>query len=152
MMSEISRKTHSSEPLPLGLRRPAAGAAARPFVVAHASRSAMPRPASLPRTAGSYLPILVALFALLNAADLVSTLMGLRTGMHEGNPLMSALLAHYGFMALVGYKAVVVGAVALGVRLLRTYRLSIAHATIWICNTLVFVVVVLNVAQYLFQV
>ena len=152
MISDVSRKTQSSEPLPLGLCRPAAGAAARPFVVSHTSRSVMPRPAARPRIAGSYLPILVALFALLNTADLVSTFVGLRTGMHEGNPLMGALLARYGFVALVGYKAVVVGTVALGVRLLRTYRLSIAHASIWICNTLVFVVVVLNVAQYLFQI
>lgn len=152
MISDVSRTTQSHEPLPLGQRHPSAGMASRPFVVAHASKSPIPRLAASPRTAGSYLPALVVLFTLLNAADLVSTFIGLRTGMHEGNPLMGALLAHYGFVALVGYKAMVVGAVALGVRLLRAYRLSIAHVTIWICNTLVFAVVVLNVAQYLFQI
>jgi hypothetical protein len=152
MISDVSRTTQSRAPLPLGLRRRAAGMSERPFVVAHTSRSVVLRPAAPSRAARTYLPALVVLFALLNAADLVSTFVGLRTGMHEGNPLMSALLARYGFVALIAYKAVVVGAVALGVRLLRAYRLSIAHATIWICNTLVFAVVVLNVAQYLFQV
>lgn len=109
----------------------------------------MPRPIERPRAAGSYLPWLVGLFALLNAADLASTFVGLHNGMHEGNPLMAALLVRFGFIALIAYKALVVLAVAAGVRLLRAFRLSVAHVTIWICNGLVFTVVLLNVVQYL---
>jgi Domain of unknown function (DUF5658) len=109
----------------------------------------MPRPIERPRAAGAYLPWLVGLFALLNAADLASTFVGLHNGMHEGNPLMATLLVRFGFIALIAYKALVVLAVAAGIRLLRSFRLSIAHVTIWICNGLVFAVVLLNVVQYL---
>jgi hypothetical protein len=108
-----------------------------------------PRTAGHSRAAGRYLMALVVLFAVLNAADLLSTFVGLHLGLHEGNPLMSGLLEHFGFGALIAYKLVVIGAVALGIRLLRSLHYSVARFTIWSCNTLVFCVVLLNVAQYL---
>lgn len=108
-----------------------------------------PQPGAPTRVSGRYLITLVALFALLNAMDLLSTFVGLRHGLHEGNPLMSGLLDRFGFGALIAYKAVVVWAVGLGIRLLHTFHLGLAWATIWICNALVFGVVVLNVTQYL---
>lgn len=98
---------------------------------------------------GRYLMTLVALFAVLNAADLLSTFVGLRHGLHEGNPLMSGLLERFGFGALIVYKAVVVGAVAAGIRVLQSLRYSVARVTIWSCNALVFGVVLLNMAQFL---
>jgi hypothetical protein len=91
---------------------------------------------------------LVAMFALLNTADLITTFIGIHNGLREGNPLMSALLVKYGFIALVFYKAVVVAAVALGVRMLRTFRVSVANVTIVICDLLVLLVVFANLAQY----
>ena len=102
-----------------------------------------------PRATGRYLLALVALFAVLNAADLLTTFFGLHLGLHEGNPLMSELLVHFGFGALVAYKLVVIGAVALGIRLLQSLHYAVARFTIWSCNALVFCVVLLNVAQYL---
>ncbi len=98
--------------------------------------------------AGRYLPALVAVFALLNAADLITTFIGLQNGLREGNPLMSALLVKYGFIALVIYKAVVIAAVALGVGMLRAFRVSVANVTIVLCDLLVLLVVFANVAQY----
>ena len=97
------------------------------------------------------LPTLVVIFALLNAADLISTFVGLHIGLREGNPLMGALLARYGFIALILYKAVVVGAVAIGVRMLRAFRVSIANITIVICDLLVLFVVIANVTQYVIR-
>jgi len=110
---------------------------------------ASPQSAQHSRTAGRYLMALVGLFAVLNAADLVSTYVGLRHGLHEGNPLMNGLLERFGFGALIAYKVVVIWAVAMGVRLLQSFRYSVALATIWTCNALVLGVVLLNVAQYL---
>jgi len=140
----------ATQPLPLGLRHRAATSRTQqqPVVVRHVRSQVMPHPVVRPRAAGSYLPWLVGLFALLNAADLFSTFVGLQNGLHEGNPLMASLLARYGFIALIVYKALVVLAVALGVRVLRSFRLSVAHVTIWICNILVFAVVLLNILQY----
>lgn len=94
------------------------------------------------------LTILLAVFALLNAGDLVSTYAGLHSGMHEGNPLMSELLGHYGFAALIGYKLLVIVAVSVGIVVLRSFSKGIATATIWVCNALVCAVVILNVLQF----
>ncbi len=97
---------------------------------------------------GHWLPQLLALFAVLNVGDLVSTFIGLEGGMREGNPLMNALLMHYGFGALIFYKVLVIVAVTAGVYVLRAFHKSIANITIWVCNALVFGVVVMNVVQY----
>jgi len=110
---------------------------------------AAPETAGHSRATGRYLMALVVLFAVLNAADLLSTYVGLRHGLHEGNPLMNGLLERFGFGALIAYKVVVIWAVAAGVRLLQSFRYSVARATIWTCNVLVFGVVLLNVVQYL---
>ncbi len=129
---------------PLVVRHPA-----RPFVVGTApAHHARPR-ATARRHAGlGLLPVWLGLFALLNAGDLITTFIGLRGGLHEGNPLMGGLLAHFGFGALIAYKALVVVAVALGIVLLRRYHRGIANTTIWVCNALVLVVVILNALQY----
>jgi len=111
-------------------------------------RLATREPSSPSPRARRYLPTLVVVFALLNAADLITTFIGLHSGLREGNPLMSALLVRYGFIALVIYKVVVVAAVALGVRMLGSFRVSVANVTIVICDLLVLLVVFANVAQY----
>ena len=95
------------------------------------------------------LVMLLALFALLNACDLISTYAGLHSGMREGNPLMNGLLGHYGFAALIGYKLAVIGAVSGGVYVLRGFSKSIATVTIWVCNALVCAVVIMNVLQFM---
>lgn len=100
------------------------------------------------REGGRWLPELLALFAVLNIGDIVSTFVGLSGGMREGNPLMSTLLTHYGFGALIVYKALVIVAVAVGIYILRAFHTSIATITIGVCNALVLGVVVLNVVQY----
>src|SRR5262245_45863575 len=110
---------------------------------------AAPETAGHSRATGRYLMALVVLFAVLNAADLLSTYVGLRHGLHEGNPLMNGLLERFGFGALIAYKVVVIWAVAAGVRLLQSLRYSVARATSWTGNVLVFGVVLLNVVQYL---
>jgi len=92
---------------------------------------------------------LLALFVLLNAGDLASTYLGLHSGMREGNPLMGALLTQYGFGALIVYKLSVIAAVAAGILFLRTFHRRVADVTIGICNVLVLLVVVVNLAQYL---
>jgi hypothetical protein len=140
-----ARWATQSLPSPLGARH-----AARPFVV---TRVVPPMTSNLCPTARSrqaigFLPAMLALFALLNVADLVSTFIGLRNGMREGNPLMSGLLLHYGFGALVIYKALVILAVTLGVHFLRSFHIRIARATISVCNVLVLIVVLVNITQY----
>jgi hypothetical protein len=100
------------------------------------------------REGGRWLPELLALFAVLNIGDIVSTFIGLEGGMREGNPLMSTLLAHYGFGALIMYKVLVIVAVTVGIYVLRAFHTSIATITIWICNALVLGVVIMNVVQY----
>ncbi|WIG58359.1 MAG: hypothetical protein OJF49_001105 [Ktedonobacterales bacterium] len=91
---------------------------------------------------------LLALFAVLNIGDLVSTFVGIQGGMREGNPLMSALLTHYGFGALIVYKALVIVAVTVGISMLRNLHALAALITLWVCNLLVFFVVVMNVVQF----
>lgn len=139
-------------------RAPAHGARAqaqpRPFVIARtmparaAVAASAARPARLPATRSFLVPLL-GLFALLNAGDLASTYVGLLHGMREGNPLMGALLAQYGFGALILYKLLVIAAVVAGIMFLRAFHRRVASVTIWVCNALVLLVVVINVAQYL---
>jgi hypothetical protein len=92
--------------------------------------------------------LLLGLFVLLNVGDLVSTYVALGIGMREGNPLMSALLQHYGFASLIVYKVAVVAVVGGGVLLLRRFHPRLAHVTIWVCNVLVFAAVFLNILQF----
>ena len=88
-------------------------------------------------------------FAVLNILDLASTFAGLNSGMREGNPLMAALLAHYGFIALIDYKLAVVVLVAFGIHILRGFHAGIAELTISLCNVLVLGVVIMNIIQFL---
>ncbi len=91
----------------------------------------------------------IVLYVLLNVGDVLSTWIGLHTGLHEGNPLMSRLLATYGFSALIAYKVAVVVAVSAGVtKLSRSYR-RVAMGTLIICNVLVGLAVLLNLLQTL---
>lgn len=120
----------------------------RPFVVTRGvPRRAIVQRAALPIHDG-LLPLLVAIFAMLNAGDLASTFLGLQSGMREGNPLMSLLLSSYGFGALILYKMLVIVAVGAGVFFLRIFQRRVAHVTIWICNLLVLGVVVSNLMQF----
>lgn len=144
-----------TRPLPRTvLAAPAAPAPpARPFVVtplaalpAGASASGSP---TLARSTGGILVALLGVFVVLNLGDLASTYLGLHSGMHEGNPLMSTLLNHYGFGMLIAYKALVILAVGGGVQVLRRLHSSLAQVTLWICNALVFAVVLLNLLQYM---
>jgi hypothetical protein len=91
----------------------------------------------------------LALYVAVNLADLISTYIGLQHGLHEGNPLMSHLLAGYGFGALTAYKVFVVGIVSCGVLLLRKAYPHVARITIVICNLLVACAVLLNIVQFL---
>ncbi len=87
-------------------------------------------------------------FALVNCADLASTYLGLSRGLSEGNPLMGALLTHFGFSALIAYKVIVISAVTMGALLLYVIDRRIAYLTALICTVLVLVVVVSNILQY----
>ncbi|HEU5442097.1 MAG TPA: DUF5658 family protein [Ktedonobacterales bacterium] len=122
------------------------------FVIERTAPAATDIPAArrenMPR-ARSFLAPLLALFALLNVGDLASTYLGLYNGMREGNPLMGALLAQYGFGALILYKLLVIAAVTGGIVFLHTFHRRVASVTVWVCNSLVLLVVVINVAQYL---
>jgi Domain of unknown function (DUF5658) len=152
MITDVSRGIRDHSQLAGGATQSAprvAREAVRPFVVSHASPPLPARRAPHGSAQVLKLAILLAIFALLNAGDLVSTYAGLRSGMHEGNPLMSGLLGSYGFDGLIGYKVVVILAVSVGVFVLRTFSKGIASATIWVCNALVAVVVILNVTQFL---
>lgn len=120
----------------------------RPFAAGTAPARARRRVAVRPHAHLGLLPAWMALFALLNAGDLISTYIGLHGGLREGNPLMDGLLMHYGFAALIVYKMLVVAVVGLGVVMLRRFHRGIASATIWICNALVLAVVLLNVLQF----
>ena len=101
-----------------------------------------------PRRVISMLAIGIGLFVVLNIGDLVSTYVALGGGFREGNPLMRALLARYGFAALILYKVGVIATVGVGVLLLRRSHPRLAQVTLAVCNLLVLAVVSLNVAQY----
>lgn len=122
--------------------------AVRRFEVSHGAppRSIIRR--TTPRVHAGLLPLLVAVFALLNAGDLISTFIGLAGGMREGNPLMNMLLTQYGFGALILYKLLVIVGVSAGVLLLRVLHRRVAYVTIWVCNLLVLGVVVSNLMQF----
>jgi hypothetical protein len=93
--------------------------------------------------------VLLLLFAVLNAADLLTTYLGLAHGLNEGNPLMSKLLTHYGFGALIADKLLVIAAVTSGSLLLHKLDWRVAHAIALVCDALIFLVVVSNVVQFL---
>ncbi len=95
------------------------------------------------------LVISLVLYAAVNLGDLLSTYIGLQHGLHEGNPLMSHLLATYGFGALIAYKLLVVTVVSGGVLVLRNAYPRVARITVVLCNLLVAGAVVLNVVQFL---
>lgn len=147
MISSVSRgKRRNAD---IYATRPLWTAQSLPAEMRHAARrSVKPHAARTRGKGGHWLPQLLVLFAVLNAGDLVSTFIGLEGGMREGNPLMNALLMHYGFGALILYKVLVIVAVTAGVYVLRAFHKSIANITIWVCNALVFGVVVMNVVQY----
>jgi hypothetical protein len=88
-------------------------------------------------------------YTLLNVGDLLSTYFGLQAGLHEANPLMGGLLAQNGFGALITYKLVVVVAVVGGAIALYRMHPRAAYLTVHVCNVLVFLAVILNVAQML---
>jgi hypothetical protein len=134
--------TNAGHPLPLPQDD-------RPFAVSRVDEPS--RRARVMRLGGGALGVAIALFVVLNAGDVVSTYLGLQNGLHEGNPLMSRLLDHFGFGALVIYKLAVVIVVVKGIAFLQTINGGAARLTIWVCNTLVFAVVILNVAQYLLR-
>lgn len=122
--------------------------AARPFVVARAGVGARSLPVARPKVERFAFPLWLCVFALLNLGDLLSTYAGLHGGMREGNPLVGRMMAQYGFASLVAYKAFVVLAVTFGVLWLRSMHPSVARVTLSICNTLVAIVVLLNVVQF----
>lgn len=97
---------------------------------------------------GSLLAVLLALFAVLNLGDLASTYIGLSHGLNEGNPLMSHLLALYGFGALITDKVLVVATVTGGTFLLRRFSSRMANLVTVACDGLVLVVVLSNLVQY----
>jgi hypothetical protein len=90
-------------------------------------------------------------YALLNVGDLVSTYLGLAAGLREANPLMSGLLMHFGFGALIAYKLVVIVAVVAGAMALFRMHPRAAYLTVHVCNALVFAAVALNVVQMLMR-
>lgn len=83
-----------------------------------------------------------------NLGDLISTAVGLRAGLREGNPLMRSLLSQFGFAALVAYKVVVIVGVVAGLSLLARRHPRLAAVTLTVCNILVGLAVVLNVVQF----
>ena len=90
----------------------------------------------------------LALFAVLNAFDLITTYVDLQAGMREGNPLMRALLMQNGFSALIIYKVLMVLVVSSGILILnRSYPL-LARGALAVCNVLVLLVVLSNFIQY----
>jgi hypothetical protein len=103
----------------------------------------------LARSVDYFLAMLLVLFALLNAGDLLTTYLGLAHGLNEGNPLMNELLAHYGFGALIADKLLVITAVTSGSLLLHKLNWRIAHAIALVCNTLILLVVLSNIVQFL---
>ena len=126
--------------------------------LAIAARPTIPLPTTQRQTHSmrhSALPVLLtvalALFAILNIADLASTFIGLQHGLREGNPLMSGLLMRFGFGALIAYKFAVIALVSGGVYILHAYHARISLLTITICNALVFAVVLLNLVQFAAQ-
>jgi hypothetical protein len=88
-----------------------------------------------------------ALYLALNVGDVVSTYVGLQHGLAEGNPLVAALLTHDGFGALIVYKVIITLLVLLGVWVLSAWSDRAARLAVLICNALVALVVILNVAQ-----
>jgi hypothetical protein len=90
----------------------------------------------------------LAAYVVFNTGDLVTTDIGLRSGLHEGNPLMRSLLSQHGFIALVAYKLVVVVAVVVGLSALHRRHPRMAAVTLAICNVLVGLAVLLNIVQY----
>ena len=101
---------------------------------------------ALPR--GFLLGALLVLFALLNFGDLATTYVGLLHGLNEGNPLMSHLLARYGFGALIADKVVVIAAVSCGAFVLRRFSSRMSHVVALVCDSLVMLVVLSNIIQY----
>jgi hypothetical protein len=111
-----------------------------------------PRPPAHPwvaavRHVGS-LWLWLAVYVAFNIGDVISTYIGLRSGLHEGNPLMGSLLREHGFGALIVYKVLVVIVVVAGVRVLQHRYARLAGITITICNVLVGLAVLLNLLQY----
>jgi hypothetical protein len=90
----------------------------------------------------------LALFAVLNAFDLITTYVDLQAGMREGNPLMRALLDQAGFGALIFYKILMVLVVSAGILTLSRRYPHLAHITLAVCNLLVLAVVLSNFIQY----
>ncbi len=90
----------------------------------------------------------LALFAILNACDLLTTYLDLQAGMREGNPLMHHLLTNYGFGALIFYKLLMVVIVSLGIAALSRGYPTLSKITLVLCNGLVLVVVISNFVQY----
>src|SRR5690348_8141064 len=89
-------------------------------------------------------PFWLALFAVLNGCDLITTYVDLQAGMREGNPLMRALLNQEGFSALIFYKVLMVLVVTAGILALSRSYPVLARAALAVCNLLVLVVVLSN--------
>jgi len=129
----------------------AGGGATRLAVVGAASPATTAHAAPFAQSLGHMLRALwlpAALYIMLNVGDVVSTYLGLHHGLNEGNPLMGLLLSHDGFVALIAYKVLITMVVLAGLWLLGAWSDRAARVALLICNTLVALVVILNLAQY----
>lgn len=90
----------------------------------------------------------LALFALLNGCDLITTYVDLQAGMREGNPFMRALLDATGFSALIGYKVVMVLVVSAGILMLSRSYPFLARLALAVCTVLVLAAVISNTIQF----
>jgi hypothetical protein len=136
--SAVTEDTWSTQP-------PLVSAPPTRILYAVSDRTAME---STARPSSYLLVILLAVFALLNLGDLASTYVGIMHGLNEGNPLMSRLLAHYGFSALIADKLIVIAAVTWGALLLARLDWRVAHIIALVCDTLILLVVISNVVQF----
>jgi hypothetical protein len=136
--SDVTEDAWSTEPLLVG-------APPTRILYAVSDHTAME---SAARPNSYLLVVLLVVFALLNLGDLASTYFGIMHGLNEGNPIMSQLLARFGFSALIADKLIVIAAVTWGALLLSRMNWRIARIIALVCDTLILLVVISNVVQF----
>jgi hypothetical protein len=90
------------------------------------------------------MPVLVGLFLLLNLFDVITTYIGLRIGLTEGNLFPAWILRQFGEWAMYSSKAILMIMVLVGVLGL---RFALKRQFFLITNTWLLFLVMLNVAQ-----
>jgi len=95
---------------------------------------------------GQTFALLVVVYVLLSATDLIATVRLMPFGVREGNLWASWVLGQYGTPGFIAYKALLVGVVILSTYVISRRKARLAHIVLWGANIAMGFITILHIA------